>query len=134
MGHLLACFLQAGQAGGVVPSENILEAAAFKPHFKHLLFLQHFHVNIGADGLGTGALLDHVDILFCLSVVAGLQTALGIVEKHLGIAHDDDVVQSEIIAVYAAVIGVAGTHQQFERQIEALAIEPLGRILDANLF
>ena len=121
------------QTDRVVPAENILEAATFKPHLEHLLLLQHFHVYTGADGLGTGTLLDQVDILLCLGIVAGLQTALGIVEQHLSIAHDDDVVQSEIVAVHTAVVGVAGTHQQFKRQIEALAIESLGRILDTDL-
>jgi len=131
--HLLARFFQVSQTDRVVPAENILEAAAFKPHLEHLLLLQHFHVDIGADSLGTSTFLDHVDILLCLGIVASLQTALGIVEQHLSIAHDNDVVQSEIVAVHAAVIGVAGTHQQFKRQVEALAIESLRRILDANL-
>ena len=51
VGHLLSRFLQVSQAFGIVPTEDVLESAAFKPHLIRLFSLQHFHVDIVADGL-----------------------------------------------------------------------------------
>lgn len=118
MRHSVAGILEMGQSLGIVPTKNILEAATLKPHLIRLLFLEYLHINVGAYGLRAGTLLNQIDVLLGLSIVTGLQAALGIVEQHLGIAHDNDVVQAQVAAVLAAILDIVRANQHLERQVE----------------
>ena len=58
----LACVLQMLQALAVVPTEDILETAAFEPQFVRLFLLEDVHIHVCTNGLGAGTLLNLVDV------------------------------------------------------------------------
>ena len=81
------------------PAKEILIAATFKPHLIRLFFFKSHQINISTNSLRSSTLLNHVDISLGRSSITRTEAAFSIVEEHLSITHDDDIVQT----VYRAV-------------------------------
>ena len=71
---------------GVVPTDEVREAAAFPPHLVLLLVHDILEGELGADLAGAGTLLDLVEGCKSLGLVSGANAGLCIEEESLGVS------------------------------------------------
>jgi hypothetical protein len=105
-----------GKALGLAPTDLVGPAAALEEELETLLVLNLGEGKRGTDVLGTGAVLNHIEVLETV-VVAGLGAGLAIEEQSLGIVSDENSDSGEP-GIHISVVADTLVHKVF-----ALAVE-----------